>query len=216
LIDKQTIGLYKRDSVLTLERKGNLLHPTLTGLPGTIRDEFGNLKLKRHDGMRRRWAHAMRLRPEALTKAALSELLNWLRWGSQTGVMWECTAEELFKLVERWEEANPTATPEQYGVSEPLPPATMETLWEKRAFMLCTKLRFRCKRCNEVFGPNDCRCDKCGAERYLFGEKEMHGPRGNGSYNFALEGGDGNTIAAFALATRGRTRTVPILTMPPF
>ena len=156
----------------------------------------------------------MRLGTKALARIKLSELLNWLRWGSATGVMWECTSEELFRCVTRWEMANPAATPEHYGVNAPMPPEKSEILWQA-AYMESAHIRFRCQRCHELFPLHGYRCEKCDAERYLFGEREVYGPRGKGSYNFALEGADGYAIAAFALATRGKTRVVPVPAMAP-
>lgn len=205
-------------SVLTLRKEGNVRYesePTLTGLPGTRRDEFGNLLLKRGDDMRRRWVHLLRVKSTAFARPNLAELLNWFRWGSQDGVMWECTAAELFRIIDRWEAANPDAPMARYGIREEMPPSEIGAFWSDYARMLQIVIRYRCVQCKILFPPDRVHCSKCDSPQWdSTTTKEAWGPRGKGSYNLALEGADGYAVAAYAWATRGRTRTIPAVAMP--
>lgn len=181
------------------------LHPSLTKLPGTQVDEHGNLKFKTEGesvGLRWRLETVLRLNPRELTGTRLSELLNWLRWGSQGGVMWECTLPELVALVEKWEAANPDAPAEQYGVDQP--DQDWSELWKNARIAGLRRVR-DCRCGLKLVEIGRCRCGR----GYFDGKDRTEGPRGPETYNLVLIGGSGYNIAEAAFVTRGKPRPIP-------
>ena len=95
----------------------------------------------------------LRVKSTAFARPNLAELLNWFRWGSQDGVMWECTAAELFRIIDRWEAANPDAPMARYGIREEMPPSEIGAFWSDYARMLQIVIRYRCVQCKILFPP---------------------------------------------------------------
>src|SRR5665213_3470043 len=88
-------------------------YPSLLVLPWVRVDQHGNLNFvsiaDRTEGLRPRFERLMNIGLQSLKSTKLNELLDWVMWGAETGVMWECTAVELSELIGYWEKANPKA-----------------------------------------------------------------------------------------------------------
>jgi hypothetical protein len=186
-------------------------YPTLEGLPNTEVDQYGNLNLvdrRDGEGLRHRLEHVLQMPKEDFVGRRLSELLDWLRWGSNVSVMWEGTPTEILNVIERWEEANPDAEWERYIICEPVP-VEWDNIW-----------RYACKNSQMLYKVRICPnghgrinhsigyCEICHIDWYNVPEQEM-GPRGFGTYNTVIYGYGGNSLAAAAYFTKGQTRTVP-------
>jgi hypothetical protein len=186
------------------------LYPSLEKVPDVIVDEYGNLRFKQEDpnrdGLRKRFELASRLPLRALAGTTLSHLLNWTRWDSETGVMWECTLPELLALVTRWEKANPNASVQLYGCRETPASEYWEKLW-KKAWRGGISTRHMCV-CKRYFRTGEMQCPTCDTWRYQAGTKDVPtGPRGK--YNLILNGADGYNIAKAAFETRNGECPLP-------
>lgn len=75
------------------------MYKSLERLPSLARDKYGNLNLKGENigyfGLYPRVKYILTLGADVLKGTILSELLDWLRWGSETSVRWDCTLPEL-------------------------------------------------------------------------------------------------------------------------
>jgi hypothetical protein len=180
-------------------------YPSLEGLPDTRVDEYGNLGVvsrREGEGLRHRFEYALALAPEHLAGRILSELLDWLRWGSQTGVMWEASGQELVDLINRWEAANPAAGHELYLGREPVP-VTWDQVWA-RTCRQGTRRVGLCPNGHGEFGDFFGQCRECGANWYDDDVRKAEmGPRGIGTYNTATYGVGGGSIAAAAFYSKG-------------
>ena len=186
-------------------------------IPGLVADEHGNINIVGVDvdktGLRPYYEFLMNCPPKHLQGVVLSEMLDWCRWGSQTGVMWEASLPELITLVERWERAN--------GITD-LIADTERTLYEENpeeavpayeswqeivAQMLMAQrgpLKWLCPNGHVTsesmlsFFEN---CPECGKDRADCKLVPV-GPRGLSTYNLCLEGGGGEELATAFYATR--------------
>lgn len=184
------------------------MYKSLETLPGTIRDQYGNLNLVDENvgnaGLRKRVEYLLALDRSQMAGTVLCDLLDWLRWGSETSVMWECTLPELIKVTEKWLAANPDAprnlfTP--YFTKE----VNWDELWIERGFK--GKMRERRKCCGAIFKEfEDCRV--CHKAWYNM-ERVYIGPRGEGTYHLVLNGADGGSVAAAVWTCRGQQLTSP-------
>jgi hypothetical protein len=190
----------------------SIVKSSLLKLPGVVKDTYGNLNVvgvKSGSGLRHRYSFVLRLSFKSLAGVVLEELLNWMRWGSMDGVMWECTARELFRVVERWERANPDAPASLYGITEDRELPEWNEFWKTyRAHAESVRSQRRCS-CGRFFRTFEfTTCPACDTS-YWDGKNELLGPRGPRTYNLALIGGDGHAVAALAYATRGQARPIP-------
>src|SRR5262249_9928438 len=128
-----------------------------------------------------------------LAGTKLVDVLEWPRWGSATGCMWECTLPEMIRLIEKWLLDNPDGTLKNFGISQPSPDFTWQELWETRG----SKGGYRrarkcsCRKIHEEFAH----CDACGQAWYDMQQTTLT-VRGPETYNVILEGADGGSIAA--------------------
>lgn len=182
-------------------------HRSLRGLPNTQVDQFGNLNVNgtrsSHSGLRHHYDYLMQIELEALRDRQLDQLLNWIRWGAETEVVWECTLPELVALIERWEQVN--ELPELYGMPPEDTRVSWISLW-KQAKKYGVFTHHFCRRCNRR--TNTARhCSHC----YTWGETFPFttGPRGPETYNLELEWNDGHAVANAAYHTRGKKRSIP-------
>jgi hypothetical protein len=145
----------------------------------------------------------------ALTGTVLAELLNWFRWGSATGVMWECTVKELLQLIEHWEEANLYAEIEQYFGSQLKGNLiTWDELWTQARAAEASQVR-ACV-CGEVYPYHQRFCTKCRKDS-SDGRLTYQTRRGLDTYKTLLIGGDGRSVAVAAFTSRGTQRNIPNL-----
>ena len=188
-------------------------YPSLLHLPGMATDRHGNMNLNtapKGKGLRYRHDYAISLDPVLLKGVILSELLNWMRWGSQSGVMWECTLKELVQLIGHWEKANSEKA--LYGIRGNDKREYWDQLFSK-ACMTGISPGYICPICKT---PNldttlwDCK--KCGFHCFpSFTRKDIFiGNRGPNSYDLALEGADGLEVANAAYFTRGEKRLIKV------
>lgn len=188
-------------------------YPTLLGLPGVFSDNYGYLEIKgaaEKKGLRYRYEYAIQLEASQLKSTSLPELLNWMRWGSIGGVMWECTLDEMVKLIEHWEKHN--FEREIYGVKPNHNPIDWDELW-LQAIMTTISPGYICPRCNTVNSDNTLwTCRQCGFFCLTTSErKDVYlGPRGMNTYNLALQGADGWNVANAAYFSRGKVRSTKI------
>lgn len=195
------------------------LYPSLEVLPNVSVDEYGNLRFREEprDSLRRRFELVAALPAASLAGTVLAELLNWLRWGSETGVMWEATLSELANLVRVWEEANLPTDPQNYfgRDSEEIPfedPEAWEDLWNTQGFRYGIVLQRVCA-CGRTFRDLEVQCPNCEKYRYQDGTRDAWvGPRG--AYNIALVGGDGWAVAQAAYQTLPMFRIVDEKKLP--
>lgn len=221
VLDSYPFNFYKVSSAFSApeyisarEEVREMMHQSLLKLPGLRPDRYGNINVagNSEEGLRHKYSFVLRQPFSALAGVRLDELLEWMRWGSEDGVMWELNAHELFRVIAWWERANPNAPPALYGVEGDLP-KMMEwrEFWRAHnaiAYMATPMTRCECGR---VFDNNATLfCPSCD-EHYLYGRQEpRHIVRGMGHYNLAIKGACGAEVAELAYATRGQVRPVPV------
>ncbi|OGN07444.1 MAG: hypothetical protein A2669_01865 [Candidatus Yanofskybacteria bacterium RIFCSPHIGHO2_01_FULL_48_25b] len=178
-------------------------------MPGTVQDQYGNLELVGENverfGLRKRVEYLFALDGSQMTGVILCELLDWLRWGSETSVMWNCTLQELITIIEKWLAANPDAALELFT-----PHFTEEVSWDKLWNERGLKGRMHRKRkcrCGTIFREFD-DCHVC-YERWHEMKEVYVGPQGEGTYDLVLNGAAGGSIAAAVWTCRGQRLTSP-------
>jgi hypothetical protein len=166
----------------------------LEKLPGLIRDRYGNLRVAQEaNGLRGRIEYALNLATDELAGTRLAELLDWMRWGDECSVMWECTLPELIQVIEKWLAANPEAPWEIFGIHNHQNEVSWDSLWAKQGQKEEIWEAKRC-RCGSIHGQfTD--CDECGQHWFQMETVSM-GPRGPNSYNLGLMYANGVTVAA--------------------
>lgn len=181
---------------------------SLVHLPGVKADKFGNLHFTgervNYYGLRPRYEFVLKLDPKELKNTVLSELLNWLRWGAQTSVKWECTLPELVKLIEHWEKFNSDLA--AYGFTEGTEPVQWEKLWAN-GYRYGIFERYFCSHCKKKYDRFCLNCSFCNRILKVIED----GPRGINSYDLILEGADGVWVAEAAWFSRGKLRVIPEL-----
>ncbi len=182
-------------------------YPGLMGLAGTEGDRNGNLKiigLASGDSLRPTYDFLMRLPLENLRGRPLPELLNWMRWGGGTAVIWECTLSELVAFIERWEQVN--EHPDLYGIKPTDPAVTWYTLWNQSGCVRGVITQHHCVNCEDdtTVASHCATCDE-----YVDARAVVVGPRGPGTANLELQWSEGYTVANAAYHTRGRRRRIP-------
>ena len=187
------------------------LHSSLSGISGIRKDKYGNLKVRgvrSGEGLRHRYAFVMRLPYCELAKVQLGELLDWMRWGAQEGVMWECTMAELLRVIMRWERANPEADASRYS-SLNMGALSWTDFWSSHSAFAYQAWRVvRCK-CGRIFDYDGMFCPRCDASHFEGTWETRHLTRGLGHYNLAVHGAGGSAVAALAFTTRNRPRPIP-------
>lgn len=201
-----------------------MLRDTVLLIPGTAEDDMGNIYIAGKDGQkqgpRQRFEFIMSVESTVLQGVRLPDLLNWLRWGSQTGVMWEFQLEDMIALIEKWEEVN-----DNMCLYIPLPSqkkTDWETLWKtfgqygdcgERRLCTCGRIyrgNLEMMAANTSASNPAGQCE-CGALWYDT-KPVFWGPRGQATYNLVLNGGDGYKVAAAAYYSRGQKR--PVVELP--
>lgn len=176
---------------------------SLDRLPDVARDQYGNLGFKGenagHSGLRPRVNWVLALPDSALTGTVLCELLDWLRWGSQVSVMWECSLPELILVIEKWLAANPGAPVAAFHPHF-RQDVDWEKLWTERGFKDGMRVKHRCG-CGRLYGDFTLICKKCWQQWHEM-ERVNVGPRGPGTYNLVLQGADGGSVAAAVWTNR--------------
>jgi len=187
------------------------MYESLERLPGLTRDKYGNLDLEGENigyfGLYPRVKYILALGADVLTGTVLSELLDWLRWGSETSVRWDCTLPELIAVIEKWLGSNPDASRNAFN-----PYFTKDVdwnqLWVERGMKDCIYIKHRC-RCGIMHGEFDLECQACWQKWHEM-EKVRMGPRGENSYNLVLLGADGGSVAAAVWTNRNWLFLVPM------
>ena len=186
-------------------------YSSLEKLPGTHRDQYGNLKAPQEAyPLRGRFEYALKLTPKELSGTVLGELLDWLRWGSDGGVMWEATLPELIQLIENWLAGNPDA-PQELFSPHICCDEDWDELWNKRGVREEVQEARICK-CGTVHRMYTFRiedCQKCW-QRWYEMESADWGPRGLDTYNLALVGAGGCSVAAAVWTNRNWLFVVPL------
>lgn len=185
---------------------------SLAKIPGVTVDEMGNIRI---DGIgwnsRKYFEFAAALPAKHLRDTRLSELLEWLRWGHDgddfSGVLWECSLRELANLIARWEEANPGATKQEYGIAGKKDIVHWGALWRKNAIPAHTYSARRCNSCRTIYKDPAIECPECQTD-WIHSGRATVGPRGEGSYNLALQGHNGVSVAIAAWHSRGKARPI--------
>jgi hypothetical protein len=187
------------------------LYETLERLPGLAKDEYGNLNVaaftKRNCGLRHRVDYALQAPRGTFTGTKLSDLLDWMRWGSECSVMWECTLPELIQVIEKWLGDNADAPQELFGLYGDPAGADWNKLWTDRGIKDEVLTKRQCQRCGKIYREFD-DCDKCYIPWYEM-ETVMVGPRGPHTYNLVLMGAAGYSIAAAVWNNRNWLFAVP-------
>lgn len=181
-------------------------YPSLADLPGTKVDQYGNLRLIKTDDLRKQFEYLMSCPQEYLAGRNLAELLEWWRWGSSSGVMWEATVVEIIQLIERWELANPNAEASLYvqGRHDNL---SWEEVWS-RAYKTDISEGRKCECGRLLTGSFWCKDCVCG-NSWWAGEIIVVGRRGPYTYNTYLHGASGDAVAMAAFNSRNWIRLTP-------
>jgi len=185
------------------------MYESLERLPGTTRDRYGNLNLvdgnTGNGGLRKHFEYLLALDGAQMAGTVLCDLLDWLRWGSETGVMWECTLPELISLIDKWSAANPNAPLElftRYFTKE----VNWDELWSERGMKGEMRRKRKCG-CGRIFTEfHD--CNLCH-QRWHEMKQVYIGPRGEGTYYLVLQGADGGSVAAAVWSRHGQPLTSP-------
>jgi hypothetical protein len=187
------------------------MYESLERLPNLTRDRYGNLNLKGenigYSGLHARVKHVLALEGSVLAGTVLSELLDWLRWGSETFVRWDCTLPELILVIEKWLEANhdaPLSLFNPYFSQE----VDWSQLWIERGMKGDMYVKYRC-RCGILHGEFDLECQACWQKWHEMERLNM-GPRGEGSYNLVLHGAAGGSVSAAVWTNRNWLFLLPL------
>lgn len=172
-------------------------YSSLEGLPRTVVDPMGNLNVENSAtgaGLRHRVDYLIGLPEGARKGTILGELLNWLRWGGQDSVKWECTLSELRLIIWQWERDNPDER--RYVAYENMKCyASWDTLWGKHSEAVGRFTQYRCTVCKKIAADMGY-CNHCKECRGITAWKEIVCyPRNNSGYNLILAGHDGNDVA---------------------
>ena len=179
-------------------------YESLDKIPGVFRDRYGNPRCGR-SVTRGETEFVLELPKGALQDVILSELLNWIRWGSQTSVMWECTLPELIQIIEKWHGDNPNA-PKRLFDPHITSDADWESLWIRRGVKGEVRRAYKC--CGLLFPEYQQSCTQCD-KHWTDMQEVWVGQRGEGTYNLILEGADGSYVAAAVYTSRNWILHVP-------
>jgi hypothetical protein len=183
---------------------------TLLRIPGIRIDNFGNATLHGTSWDARNYFEAVEAMPIGQLKGVnLCELLEWLRWGSEDCVMWECTLPELTRLISQWEKDNPKATPKDFGIPRRHNSLAWMQFWNNFGFAEHTDLARRC-RCKTVFSCDQFECPEC-RKHWTDSGRTAIGPRGERTYDLLLRGHTGYSVCLAAWNSRGTKRFGPDL-----
>lgn len=178
-------------------------YPSLDQIPGVFRDQFGNPRCGR-SVTRGETEFVLQLPIGALKEVVLSDLLNWLRWGSRNSVMWECTLPELISVIEKWLKDNPDAPQDLFapGIRGEV---NWEAIWNERGIKSEVFRKHRC--CGQILSEYE-DCPQCLTGWHEMGEFWL-GPRGEDTYNLVLMGADGGYVATAVWFNRNWVFAVP-------